>query len=133
VILFLLDTNAMIALLNGRSWPLAEKVHTHPVEEIAISSIVAFELYFGAFNGDQRETTLAAVDKIHFQILPFEQGDARRAGEIRALLRRRGTPIGPFDLLIAAQALTRNLTLVTNNLREFQRVPDLRVEDWTTI
>lgn len=123
----------MIALLNGRSWPLAEKVHAHSVDAIAISSIVAFELYFGAFNGDRREKTLAAIDKIDFQTIPFERDDAKHAGDIRAVLRGTGAPIGPFDLLIAGQARARDLTLVTNNLREFQRVPGLRVEDWTTV
>jgi tRNA(fMet)-specific endonuclease VapC len=76
------------------------------------------------------DENLVTVDKLVFQLVPFEREDARMAGEIRALLRRSGASIGPYDILIAGQALARGLVLVTHNVQEFGRVPGLRVEDW---
>jgi len=73
---------------------------------------------------------VARVDALQFPVLEFDQEDARQAGEIRAHLASKGTPIGPFDVLIAGQAKARNLTLVTHNTSEFRRVEGLRVEDW---
>ena len=89
-----------------------------------------FELFFGAVNGERRETSLAALEKLRFPPVQFEEQDAFRAAEIRAALRAQGTPIGPYDVLIAGQALARDLTLITRNTREFSRVDGLRVEDW---
>jgi tRNA(fMet)-specific endonuclease VapC len=63
-------------------------------------------------------------------VLEFDKEDARRSGQIRALLASKGTPIGPYDVLIAGQAIARNLTLITHNTDEFRRVPGLRIEDW---
>ena len=74
---------------------------------------------------------MARVDALQFPVLEFDQEDARQAGEIRAHLASKGTPIGPYDVLIAGQAKARNLTLVTHNTTEFQRVEGLRVEDWS--
>lgn len=130
MIRYLLDTNVMIALLRSRHLSLEERIRAHGPTSVAVSSIVAFELYFGAFNSGRQTANLTTIDKIRFQLVPFDQIDARHAGEVRAALKRRGAPIGPFDLLIAGQALARNLTLVTNNMREFRRVPGLSVEDW---
>lgn len=70
------------------------------------------------------------MDALQFAVLDFDREDARRAGEIRAHLAAAGAPIGPYDALIAAQALARGLVLVTHNTREFARVPGLGVEDW---
>jgi tRNA(fMet)-specific endonuclease VapC len=70
------------------------------------------------------------VDALQFAVLEFDKQDARQAGEIRALLSSRGTPIGPYDSLIAGQAVARNMILVTHNKAEFTRVPKLRMEDW---
>lgn len=93
--------------------------------------IVLHELYYGAFNSTKLEQNLDELSSFELPMLPFEMGDARVAGEVRAALRQLGTPIGAFDLLIAGQALARDLTIVTNNVREFSRVQGLRVEDWT--
>lgn len=120
----------MIALLTGRHFPLEEKIRAQKADAIGVSSIVAFELYYGAFASERLDRNLAAIDGTRFSVVPFDQSDARRAGAIRAELKAQGTPIGPFDVLIAGQALARNLTLVTNNVREFRRVPNLKVEDW---
>ena len=73
---------------------------------------------------------MARVDALQFVVLEFDQDDARHAGEVRAHLASKGTPIGPYDVLIAGQARARKLTLVTHNTTEFQRVPGLKVEDW---
>lgn len=73
---------------------------------------------------------MARVDALQFSVLEFEEEDARQAGQIRAHLASTGTPLGPYDVLIAGQAKTRELTLVTHNTTEFQRVPGLKLEDW---
>jgi tRNA(fMet)-specific endonuclease VapC len=126
---YLLDSNAVIALIEGRPSILA-RARFRPTSELIISTIVMHELYFGAYRGNRTNKTLDILDQLQFEILDFTDDDARRAGEVRALLAERGTRIGPYDVLIAGQALARGLTLVTHNLREFQRVEGLAVEDW---
>jgi tRNA(fMet)-specific endonuclease VapC len=91
---------------------------------------VVHELYDGAFKSQRGEKNVPRVDGLQFQVLECDQEDARQAGEIRAHLASKGTPIGPYDVLIAGQAKARKLTLVTHNTTEFQRVPGLKVEDW---
>ncbi len=130
MIRFLLDTNVVIAFLNARASPLAERIRSHPSDALAIPSIVAHELYFGSFASARRAFNVGTVEALRLQVLPFDAEDARRSGELRAALRSAGTPIGSYDVLIAGQALARNLVLVTGNVGEFRRVPDLRVEDW---
>lgn len=92
--------------------------------------MVMHELYFGAFKSRRVEQNIGFLQALDFEILDFQLEDAITAGEIRAVLIARGTPIGPLDLLIAGQAVARDLTLVSNNLREFRRIDQLRVEDW---
>ncbi len=127
---YLLDANAVASFLNDRHSPILRQVRRHERDDIGISAIVAFELYFGAFRSARKDHNLAGIDSLWFEILDFGPQDARHAGEIRALLASRGTPIGPYDLLIAGQARARALTLVTHNIREFRRVPGLHVVDW---
>ena len=127
---YLLDTNAVIALLNESGSAVARRAHRHEPREIAISAIVAYELYYGAFKSQWVERNVALVDALEFVIVEFDQEDARHAGEVRALLAVRGTPIGPYDVLIAGQARARDVVLVTHNTAEFDRVPNLRTEDW---
>lgn len=130
---WLLDTNAVIALVTRRSEPLLRRVEAIEPGALAISSIVAHELYFGAYRSQKIEFNLETLRLLFtdLDILELDQEDARTAGEIRAELARRGTPIGPYDLLIAGQAITRGLPLVSNNTAEFQRIAELRLEDWT--
>jgi tRNA(fMet)-specific endonuclease VapC len=92
--------------------------------------MVMHELYFGAFKSRRVEQNVSFLQALDFEIVDFQLQDAITAGEIRATLATRGTPIGPFDLLIAGQAMARDLTLITNNLREFNRIDQLRIEDW---
>jgi tRNA(fMet)-specific endonuclease VapC len=128
--LYLLDTNAIIALLNRRISPLAQRVRANRPTDIGISSIVFHELFYGAFKSQRTGQNVALVDNLQFEVLDFDKEDARQAGEIRAALAAKGTPIGPYDVLIAGQALARNLVLITHNTEEFGRVPGLCVEDW---
>lgn len=126
---YLLDANAVIALLNGNE-TLGARLRRQRPADIGISSIVAHELFYGAFKSQRSERNVAMVDALQFEVLEFDKEDARQAGEVRAALARQGRPIGPYDVLIAGQARARGLTLVTRNIGEFQRVADLAVEDW---
>lgn len=90
-----------------------------------------FELYFGAQASQRVRHNAEQIEQLDMPILPFDAADARAAAEVRADLKRKGTPIGPYDTLIAGQALARGLIVVTGNRREFERVAGLRVEDWT--
>lgn len=126
---FLLDSNAVIALMKGHPGFL-ERIKCHVPQDFGIPSIVAYELYYGAFKGVRVAENVARVEALQFEIVDFDGDDARKAGEIPAQLAARGNPIGPYDVLIAGQALARALTLVTCNTSEFQRVPGLIVEDW---
>lgn len=131
-----LDTNVAIALLNGR--PAGVRQHFDAARmgatSMAMSAIVFHELHYGAAASDrpvENERKLALfVASAGLEILPFTESDAAEAGRIRAQLLRAGTPIGPFDVLIAGQALHAGATLVTANGREFLRVPGLAVADW---
>jgi tRNA(fMet)-specific endonuclease VapC len=97
---------------------------------VAVSAIVAHELFYGAFKSRRAAENVALIDALQFEVIEFDREDARQAGEVRALLAACGGTIGPFDVLIAGQALARNLTLVTHNTGEFGRVPGLAIEDW---
>jgi tRNA(fMet)-specific endonuclease VapC len=127
---YLLDANALIELIRDGGSAIAKRIRSYSVDEIAIPVIALHELYFGAYKGSRTDENLVTVDRLVFQLVPFEREDARRAGEIRALLRRTGISIGHYDVLIAGQALARGLVLVTHNVGQFGRVPGLRVEDW---
>lgn len=127
--MFLLDTNAVIAAFKGHGG-LLRRIKERPPQEVGISSIVAHELYYGAFRSMRVDENLARVDALQFRTLEFDQEDARCAGKIRAQLSSVGTPIGPYDVLIAGQALSRSLVLVTRNGREFARVGGLKIDDW---
>lgn len=129
---FLLDSNVVIALMGGHPQVL-DRVERTPPADLLLSSIVVYELMFGAFNSDRVSINLERLRALQFPTVEFDEGDAREAGRIRAALRRAGKPIGPYDVLIAGQALARNLTLVTNNVREFARVERLLLEDWTAM
>jgi tRNA(fMet)-specific endonuclease VapC len=127
---YLLDANVIIGLLNDAGSKLAQRARQERPADIAISAIVAHELFYGAFKSRRASHNVALVDSLQLAVLEVDKEDARQAGEIRAALALRGTPIGPYDVLIAGQAKARNLTLVTHNTDEFGRVPGLRLEDW---
>ncbi|NDB69354.1 MAG: type II toxin-antitoxin system VapC family toxin [Methylocystaceae bacterium] len=131
-----LDTNVAIALLNGR--PLQVRQRFDAARDagtpIFLSAIVFHELMYGAANSLRRaeneEKIALFIASGSIQLIPFDEDAAATAAAIRAKLRRSGEPIGPYDLLIAAQALLRGATLITANTREFMRIPGLVVTDW---
>jgi tRNA(fMet)-specific endonuclease VapC len=130
-----LDTNAVIDVLNNASSLVRLRIHrTIGMDRpIAIFSIVLFELRYGAIKSARPERNVRRIADFlvgPIAVLPFEPGDAEEAGDIRAAVERAGTSIGPYDLLIAAQARRRGALLVTANTREFARVPGLDIEDW---
>ena len=126
---YLLDTNSVIAL-NKRHPELTARLRQTSPEQFALSSIVLMELYYGAYKSMKTTESLRNIEKLPFPVLPFTAEDAQRAGHIRAELERLGTPIGNFDLLIAAQTLSHHLTLIAHNVREFSRIAELQWEDW---
>jgi tRNA(fMet)-specific endonuclease VapC len=133
VIRHLIDTKAVIALIGRKSDTLLARVMDSDEGSIGLSSIVMHELYYGAYKSAKASYNLETLRLFmaDFPSVGFEQEDALAAGEIRDALAAKGTPIGPHDVLIAAQAKARDLVLVTNNVGEFRRVEGLRVEDWT--
>jgi tRNA(fMet)-specific endonuclease VapC len=129
---YLLDTNTCIRFINGRAPKIRVRLLAINDTDIAISTIVQAEMYTGSAKSQSPEKSRAVQDEFfkQFTRLPFDETSAHIYGEIRAYLERRGTPIGGNDLLIAATAIAHNLILVTHNIREFERVPNLRLEDW---
>jgi tRNA(fMet)-specific endonuclease VapC len=130
-----LDTNAVIVAMNQPASRVRARFDEafHEAIPAAVSCVVLFELWYGIARSRLRQRNAETLTNFlagPVQVLQFDTDDAREAGEIRALLARAGTPIGPYDVLIAAQARRRGATLVTANRREFARVPGLRVEDW---
>lgn len=130
----MLDTNVCIDLLRERNSEVLSRFDSCEVGEVAISSIALAELQHGVFKSSDPDRNLEAVADFctMLEILPFDDQAAEHYGRIRAALERAGTPIGPLDTLIAAHALAEGCTLVTSNEREFQRVPGLAAENWTT-
>jgi tRNA(fMet)-specific endonuclease VapC len=128
--IYLLDTNSVIALLNDRDSRISKRARSHKPADIGISAIVAHELYYGAFKSQRAATNAEMVDRLQFEVVDFDKEDARLAGEIRAKLASLGTPIGPYDILIAGQAMSRGLILVSRNTGEFGRVAGLHIENW---
>ena len=129
---YLLDTNVCVVYLNGRSSSVRDRLLATPAGEIAVCSVVKAELFYGAFRSNNLKRTLERQQAFlsRFTSLPFQDEAALLAGGIRAKLASAGTPIGSYDLQIAAIALANNLTLVTHNIREFERVDGLQLEDW---
>jgi len=130
-----LDTNIVIGAINLRPAYIRARLDAELASgvEIGIPSIVLFEMRYGAAKSDRRVRSEAGLDAfLSLAVTPwsFEAEDAAHAGDIRAHLERKGTPIGHYDYLIAAQARRRGATLVTANVREFERVPGLLVTDW---
>jgi tRNA(fMet)-specific endonuclease VapC len=130
--MFHFDTNACIRILNGTSEVLVDRLRETPRSALRISSIVRAELLYGARRSTRIAENLRLLDRFFESIasVPFDDLCAVEYGLIREELDRAGTPIGPNDLLIAATARAHNAVLVTHNVREFLRVPELRIEDW---
>jgi tRNA(fMet)-specific endonuclease VapC len=129
---YLLDTNVCIIYLKGRNLNLKQRLDAVPIEEIVVCSVVKAELFYGAMKSANPERNFALQQAFldQFVSLSFDDFAATTFGTVRAQLETRGTPIGAYDLQIAAIALANNLTLVTHNTREFSRVDGLLIEDW---
>ncbi len=129
---YLLDTNVCIKLLNKNNIAVVNELKKHQPEEIYLSTIVQFELYYGAYKSSRIDQNLAKLERFlsQFTILPFDEISAKIAGKLRTELNKLGTPIGVYDLQIASIALAHNLILVTHNIKEFSRVKNLKYEDW---
>jgi tRNA(fMet)-specific endonuclease VapC len=132
---YLLDTNACIALINGR--PAAVRTRFQTViargAEVSVSAVVLFELWYGVAKSEQLESNSSRLESFlagPISLLSFDEEDARVAGRIRATVEKIGRPIGAYDLLIAGQAIHHKLTLITANGKEFTRVKGLVCEDW---
>ncbi len=130
--MYLLDTNICIYAINGRHKNLINHLLSVPPDEICVSAITLSELEYGAEKSNWGERTRQTVNAFlaNFEILPFSENDAIVLGRIRGMLEKEGTPIGLLDAMIGAQGLANNLTVVTHNTREFERIPSLSVEDW---
>jgi tRNA(fMet)-specific endonuclease VapC len=131
--MYFLDTNICVHYLNATSLPLIDKIDSIALERIAIPSVVAAELYYGAVKSAKREYNLSRYNDFLtiFDIVTFDHATARVYGDIRVALEKKGQSIGGNDLMIAASALANDAVLVTNNTGEFSRVDGLAVEDWT--
>jgi tRNA(fMet)-specific endonuclease VapC len=127
----LLDTDVCIAIIN-RDERVRPHLEEHAPSTLRMSAITLAELRFGAAKSTQPKRAVANLNALLSKVgvVPFDEAATARYGELRALLERRGSPIGPLDTLIAAHALSMRWTLATHNVREFRRVPRLAVEDW---
>jgi tRNA(fMet)-specific endonuclease VapC len=128
---YMLDSNICIHIINHASPKLIARLVKHE-GDLCISTIVAAELQFGAAKSAAQKKNRASLAEFlaPLEILPFDEDAAASYGDLRATLEKSGKPIDPLDTLIAAHALSLGATVVTNNLREFQRVKGLRVESW---
>ncbi len=129
---YLLDTNICIHLIKKRPPEVLDQFRQHSLHDVAISTITLFELEYGAQKSQQVNRTQKALARffLPLTILDIDRSAAADAAIIRAKLERKGTPVGPYDLLIAGLARSRKMTLVTNNIREFARIEDLLLENW---
>ena len=130
--MYLLDSNICIYFMKNTYPHLTKRILSQDTSNFMISSITVFELEYGAekSNWGEKNRQKLSLFLAPFNIIPFTVDDAVIAGRIRGYLEKQGTPIGPYDIQLAAQAFTRNVTLITHNAGEFSRVPNLKVEDW---
>lgn len=130
---YMLDTNICIFTVKNRPVHMREVFNRHH-GQMCISTVSLMELIYGAEKSASPERNLAVVEGFaaRLDVLPYDEIAASHTGQLRAELAKSGTPIGPYDQMIAGHARSRGLIVVTNNLREFDRVPGLRVEDWAT-
>lgn len=128
---YLLDTNICIFTIKNKPQSVREAFNRHH-GQLCISSVTLMELICGAEKSSSPESNLAIVEGFaaRLEVLPYDVNAAAHTGQLRAELAKAGKPIGPYDQMIAGHARSLGLILVSNNLREFERVPGLRLEDW---
>ncbi len=129
----LLDTNICIYIIKQQPVSVLKRFLEYQIGDIGISSITLAELRYGVAKSTHREKNAKALDEfvIPLEVVPYDESAAYVYGDIRATLEKAGTPIGSMDMLIAAHAVSLGIPLVTNNTREFLRVPSLNIVDWT--
>ena len=129
---FLIDTNICIYIINNHPPEVIEKFRQFDAGEVGISSITVSELQYGVAKSTHKKENQRRLNEflMPFEILPYDEMVAKYYGEIRVQLEKKGIMIGPLDMLIAAHALSQDLVLVTNNGQEFERVANLKVENW---
>ena len=127
-----LGTNICIYLIKKRPPKVLERFREHSPQDVAISTITLFELEYGVEKSQYRQRSEDALAKflLPLSLIDLDRSAAMEAATIRAQLEKAGMPIGPYDLLIAGLALSRDMTLVTNNSKEFERIHHLRLENW---
>ena len=130
---FMLDTNTCVDLIRRRNERILRRIQRLPPDDLCVSSVTLSELEYGAAKSADPEKNRLALAKFMtpLTVAPYDDAIAPVYGRVRAALERGGTPIGPLDTMIAAHALSLNLTLVTNNEREFRRVTGLKLQNWT--
>ena len=130
---YMLDTNICIYAIKNKPATVSQRLQEHSERELCISIITLAELTHGVYKSVNKEKNMDALLQflLKIEILPFDMLAAVEYGKICAYLQSQGTPIGTMDMLIAAHALSRSLTIVTNNVREFERVPNLMIENWS--
>ncbi len=129
---YMLDTNICIYIIKRKPVDVIEKFKSLNIDDVCISSVTLAELSYGVEKSQFQEKNRLALEEftLPLEIMPFDEGAASQYGHIRTFLERSGTPIGSLDLMIAAHALSLNSIVVTNNVKEFTRIPDLKVQDW---
>jgi len=134
MIKYMLDTNTCIYIIKRKPKKVIERFKRTDVSQIGISSITLSELLYGASKSSKPEQNQIALSQFvaPLEILPYDDGSAQYYGDLRAGLEKQGTPIGSLDMLIAAHALSLNCTLITNNKKEFIRIPKLKIDNWVT-
>lgn len=130
--MYLLDTNTCIFIKNRKPAHVLERLRTSLDKGVFLSSVSVAEMQYGVYNSSNIEKNRIALTEFlaPFEILNFDDADAEEFGRLRADLKSKGTIIGAYDMLIAAQAIARDLILVTNNTGEFKRIIGLKLEDW---
>lgn len=129
--MILLDTNICIYIINQKPAHVLARFREHKAGDIGLSAVVASELAYGVSkSGSQRNMQALQMFLAPLDVLAFDEQVVWQYGKLRAQLERQGTPIGAMDTMIAAHALALDAVLVTNNLREFERVPGLRLQNW---
>ena len=127
----MLDTNIVVYTMKNRPSRVRNAFKRHS-GQMAVSTVSFGELIYGAEKSTSPERNLSDVERLvaHLEVLPFDRAAATHFGQLRAELARAGRPIGPYDQMIAGHARSLGLVLVTNNVREFERVPGLRIDNW---
>lgn len=128
---YMLDTNIIIYTIKNKPEKVRQAFKKHN-GQMSISAVTWGELVYGAEHSSQPEKNLHIIESMaaRLEVLAFNQEAATHFGQLRAELRKSGTPIGPYDMMIAGHARAEGLILVTNNIREFERVPGLRLDNW---